>query len=163
MDVCATAHAEEHTLENGRISIKGRCDYQVIHFLDGEYACKTISAPFKYDIDCKAIDNDSPKKYFTKINAASSKARSDGERLFLDSELEFDVFVLDECEATLLSEMIFTQSRDKHNDELLLCYPDREATLWSVAKKYGEPVSAIKKRNSISETDTAIKRRFLVI
>ncbi|MBO5715153.1 MAG: DUF3794 domain-containing protein [Clostridia bacterium] len=163
VDVCATAHPEEYSLDNGRLSIKGRCNYQLIHHLDGEYACKNLSAPFKYELDCKFSDNNSLKKYLTYIHVTSSKARCDAERLFLDCELGFDVFALDEGDATLLSEMIFTQSRNKQKSELLLCYPDRDATLWSVAKQYGEPMQAIRKRNSIPENENIPKRRYLVI
>ena len=164
LDTTAVPHTDECSLKDGRLSIKGRCDYQLIYCLDGEYASKTLSAPFKYEIDCKCAHNHTlPASFFVNANINSAKARCDAERLFVDCELGFDVFALCESETTLLSEMIFGQARQNHKNELLICYPDREATLWSVAKQYGEPVSAIKKRNSISENDGTIKRRFLVI
>ena len=164
VDICASAHTEEYALQNGRLSIKGQCNYQLIHHLDGEYICKNFSMPFKYELDCKSCENNnSIKKYLVKATVTSSKARSDSERLFVDCELGFDVFATDEGDATLLSEMIFGHSINKQRSEILLCYPDRDATLWSIAKQYGEPVSAIKKRNAISENDETIKRRFLVI
>ena len=164
VDTSAIARADESGIKEGRIIIKGRCDYQIAYCLDGEYASKTLSAPFKYEIDCKcAPDLTSPFNLFVNTNVNSAKARYDAERLFVDCELGFDVFVLCEDEAPLLSEMIFGQTRQNHKNELLICYPDRDATLWSIAKQYGEPVSAIKKRNSIPENDGTIKRRFLVI
>lgn len=164
LDTTAVPHADECSLKDGRLSIKGRCDYQIIYCLDGEYGNKSISAPFKYEIDCKcSYDLTSPFYFFVNTNVNTAKSRCDTERLFVDCELGFDIFALCEGEATLLNEMIFGQTRQNHKNELLICYPDREATLWNVAKQYGESVSAIKKRNSISENDGTIKRRFLVI
>lgn len=164
VDTTALAEANECAIKDGHLVIKGKCDYQIIYCLDGEFASKNVSAPFKYELDCKYANKlSAPANLFVNANVNSAKSRCDAERLFVDCELGFDVFALCENEINLVSEMIFTQARQNHKNELLICYPDREATLWSVAKQYGEPVSAIKKRNSISDTDGTIKRRFLVI
>ena len=52
IDVCSNATAEELLAENGRIFIKGRCDHQLIYYHDGEYSCKDLRTPFKYELDC---------------------------------------------------------------------------------------------------------------
>ena len=164
IDVCANINTDEVCLEHNHISIKGKCNYQIIYYLDGEYACKDYSAPFKYEIDCKNNKNTCKDiKWWAQVGVSSTKARMDHEKIFIDSELGFDIFALEEGNINLISELILGQTRNEKDGELLLCYPERDATLWNVAKQYGKPLSKIKKRNSIPENETAVKRRFLVV
>lgn len=164
IDICANAIPEEVDFEKNRISIKGKCNYQIIYALDEEYSYKDYSAPFKYELDIKGANYgyEAPK-WWVQANVSSVRARTDSEKIFIDSELGFDIFTLDEGNMNLISELILGQARSKKEGELLLCYPERDASLWSVAKQYGKPIAKIKKRNSIPENESAIKRRFLVV
>ena len=56
-------------------------------------------------------------------------------------------------------------SHDDGNDlgDIILCYPDKEATVWTVAKQYGEPQKNIRAKNSIPENEDQIKKRYLII
>jgi hypothetical protein len=164
IDVYANAHTEEICFEKSKLCLKGKCDYTIIYLLEGDYSCKEVSVPFKYEAECK---NDLPikdsLKWWSRVDVSYPRARVDGERLFLDCELNFNVFALFEASITVLNEIIFGQSRNKSQSELRLCYPERGASLWSVAKEYGVPVSKIQKRNSIPENETSVNRRFLIV
>ena len=164
VDVASNATVEELNCENGRIFVKGRCDHQLIYHHDGEFACKDLRTPFKYEVDCKGdFTHNSPIKWDARVGVPVSKARCDVEHLYLDCELTFDICIRNEQDIELLSEMSFGESRNNASNELVLCYPDRDATLWSIAKHYGTEIEKIKKRNSLPDGDGAIKRRFLVV
>lgn len=164
IDVCANATIDDFCAENLRLIIKGKCDYQVIYHFDGEYSCKEVRAPFKYELSYKlAQENCENYKWWAHATPSFSKVRSDGQKLFIDCELFFNILAFTENSIMVLNEMIFGQARESRSGELLLCYPEQKSKLWTVAKQYGKPVSAIKKRNSLPENETEIKRRFLII
>ena len=51
----------------------------------------------------------------------------------------------------------------KPSGEMTLCYPEKNDSLWSVAKQYGERTDKIRNQNSISENNDISKKKFLVI
>jgi hypothetical protein len=115
-------------------------------------------------VDCKGdFDENSPLKWDIKLNVPVSKARCDLENLHIDCELAFDISIRKEQNINLLSEMSFGESRQNTDNELVLCYPERDASLWSIAKHYGKEIEKIKKNNSLHEENGAIKRRFLIV
>lgn len=164
IDITSNATVDELNCENGRICVKGRCDHQMIYHHDGEFACKDLRTPFKYELDCKGnFVPEVPIKWDARVGVPVSKARCDLEHLYLDCELAFDISTRNEQSIDLLSEMSFGEGRANASNELILCYPDRDSTLWSIAKHYGTEIEKIKKRNSLPEGDGTIKRRFLVV
>jgi hypothetical protein len=130
VDITSSATVEELNCENGRAFIKGRIDHQLIYHQDNEFACKDLRTPFKYAVDCKGdFDENSPLKWDIKLNVPVSKARCDLENLHIDCELAFDISIRKEQNINLLSEMSFGESRQNTDNELVLCYPERDASL----------------------------------
>ena len=60
-------------------------------------------------------------------------------------------------------DMSFGDRHAKTSGELVLCFPERDADVWSVAKLYGESQRKIRLQNSIAEGETCIKKKFIVI
>lgn len=164
IDVSSRPTINELNWENEKLILTGVCEHQLIYHLDEEYSAKELSAPFRYEIDMRSFAN-SPSilKWNASACASHSRARCDGERLFIDCELNFGVSLQKETKISVLDEMILGERVDKCSGELLLCYPDKEATLWSVAKQYGIPQRKIKAQNSIPENEQIIKKKFLII
>ncbi len=164
VDVTAKSNINEFALENGKFIFKGMNDYQLLYSLEDEYSSITISTPIKYEVDTRiALDASEKYKWRAEANVSSVRARLDGERLFVDCELNMSVMLNCENKIELLSEMIFGEYLKKPSGDILLCYPDKEATVWTVAKQYGEPQKNIRTKNSIPENEDQIKKRYLII
>lgn len=164
IDVFARCNINELTNDNGKLVLKGTNDYQLIYFLDGEYASIPLASPVKYELECRsAAKSECILCWQASAVSSSARARHDGERLFVDCELNLTLAIKGEEQISILDEMIFSEYLDKANGEMLLCYPERGATVWSVAKHYGESQKSIRAKNSIPEAEEQIKNRFLVI
>lgn len=164
IDILGKCNITELEAENGRFVFKGMNDYQLIYFLDGEYSSISFNAPIKYELDSRTpINSEKQFMWRTNIEASSIRARHDGERLFLDCELNISVLLNCENKIDFLDEIIFGEYLKKSSSEILLCYPDKEATVWSVAKQYGEPQKSIRIKNAIPENEEQVKKRYLII
>ena len=164
IDICGKSNLNEFMHENGKFIFKGTNDYQILYTVDGEYSSTTVSAPVKYSLDARIpLDLNKEFKWQVESNASNVRARHDGDRLFIDCELNMN-FVLDcENKIEVLDEMMFGEYLKKPCGDILLCYPDKDATVWSVAKHYGEPQKSIRVKNSIPDNEEQIKKRYLVI
>ena len=164
VDITGKSNVNEFSCENGRLIFKGINDYQIVYCLDGEYSSASISAPIKYEVDTKNTSfQDKSFKWLAECSASSVRARHDGERLFVDCELNLSLILNCENKIELLDEMMFGEYLKKSSGEILLCYPDKEATVWSIAKQYGEPQKSVRSKNSIPENEEQIKKRYLII
>lgn len=164
IDISGKCTVNEVTGENGKLVFKGNNDYQLIYSLDGEYSSLSLSAPLRYELDSKSFNAaEKEVKWLICENISSLRARHDGERLFVDSEINLCIVLDCENKIEILDEMVFGEYLKKANSEILLCYPEKSATVWSVAKQYGEPQKALRAKNSIPETEDQIKKRYLVI
>ena len=164
IDVNGKSNINEFTHENGKLIFKGTNDYQLLYCLDGEYSSASISAPVRYALDTRnALDLSKEFKWRAESSVSSVRARHDGERLFIDCELNLSLLFDSENNIEILDEMMFGEYLNKPVGDIILCYPEKEATVWSVAKRYGEPQKSIRLKNSIPENEEQIKKRYLVV
>jgi hypothetical protein len=71
--------------------------------------------------------------------------------------------MIEKYQINLLHTVNLGELLQKSNGELTLCYPHNAASLWSIAKQYGEPMETIRAKNSVSETNDISKKKFLII
>ena len=151
-------------LENGKTALLGSCQYQVLTYLNGEYSMYEASSPLRYECD---IRTQSPTKdiklMLSMSNVISSRARNDGEHLFVDCEICFSNSLIEKYQIELLRTVILGESLQKSTGEMTLCYPHGTTSLWNIAKQYGEPIDTIRSKNSVSETNDISKKKFLII
>ncbi len=164
IDVISRHTVDDASAENGKISLRGTGYYQIIYTADGEYASRELSAPFKYSVDCHFRPSaDGELKWSAYANCTSARARSDGERLFIDAELNIGISAYEESELRMLSEITFGEATKKARGEIVLCYPASDENLWSIAKRYGVRRTDIIQKNSLSDEISAASKKFLVI
>ena len=164
VDIFGKANINELEIENDKLVFKGITDYQLIYFLDGEYSSINITSPLKYAIDCHSFPKlPNPIKWYAESSVSTLKARNDAERLFVDCELNLSLTLTCENKIEILDEMVFGKFLNKDRAEILLCYPEKNTPLWSVAKQYGEPLRSIRHKNTLPENENIVKRRYLVI
>lgn len=163
VDCTANAKISELTMENGKLALLGECVYHLI-FADGaEYHSREITLPFKYDLDMRDTPKDNTLAHWNAHTSVSnSRAKSDGERIFLDCELGFCFFIQSMQSVQVLDTLALGDALEKDDGVLTFCYPDAHADLWDVAKRYGEPVDKLKTQNGLSSEDISGKR-FIII
>lgn len=164
IDIVGKCNIGEFEKENGKLIFKGSNDYILLYFLDGEYSSISLNAPVRYELDSKGkLDFEKAFKWYAESSVYSVRARHDGERLFVDCELNLGMILNFENKIEILDEMIFGEYLKKPCGEILLCYPEKDATVWSVSKQYGETQKNIRTKNSIPETENQVKKRYLII
>lgn len=164
IDIEAKAHLHSFNVENGKVVLLGECYYQVVFCLNGEYSAYEFTSPLRYELDLRtALSEYDLKLLYTIANVISSHARSDGERLFIDCEVNFCLSLYAKHKIVLLKEMTLGEKLLKSTGEMTLCYPSKNSSLWSVAKQYGIPVQKLRDKNGLSENDGIFKRKYLVI
>ena len=136
----------------------------MVHCLNGEYAPAEASSSFRYEMDLRSVSGECEVKCLNAIaNAVSCRARHDGDRVLIDCEINFCISLLEKYRIELLKEMKFLEKLSKPSGEMTLCYPEKNDSLWSVAKQYGERIDKIRTQNSIPENNDISKKKFLVI
>ena len=164
IDTVAKSSINELCIENEKLVFKGNNAFQVIYFIDGEYSSLSLASPIRYEIDCRSAPAyNKAIKWCVEASTSTVRARHDGERLFLDSELNLSIIIMNEASIEVLSEMIFGEYINKSCGEILLCYPNKNATVWSIGKQYGEPQKKLRNKNAIPETEEYAKKRYLII
>lgn len=164
IDVFGTSVVDETTLEAGKLTISGYTSYQIVYCLDGEYASCEARVPFRYSADCRTSAGSArDMRCIASAQCISTRARSDGERLFLDSELSFCIWADLEMRLTGVSEIIFGEPLQRQRAQMTLCYPQRDATLWSIGKHYGVRCATLMEKNSLSREELPADKKFLII
>lgn len=163
VDCTANAKIGELTMDNGKLSLLGECVYHLI-FADGtEYHSREITLPFKYDLDMRdTLKGNELSHWNAHTTVSNSRAKSDGDRLFLDSELNFCFFIQSVQNVKVLDDVLLGDRIERDEGVLTLCYPDAHAELWDVAKRYGEPMDKLKAQNGLADENISGKK-FIII
>ena len=159
----ARANVLELCFENGKSHLKGECLYQVTYFYDGEYALASANAPFKYEIELHNAQNEQKLHFGACANPVFVRSRCDGERLFVDCELNLNLFLQNESHIEILKEFSIGEKCAVHSNEIVLCYPEKDATIWQIGKHYKQSIKKIKSQNGLNENDLVPKTKFIVV
>ena len=164
VDAYAKPQISEVALEHGKVFLIGKTDYQIIYHHDGEYASASLSSPVRYEVKLNSAVNEGDKiRWLACCDVVSLRTRCDGERLFIDTELEFNCIMQRENEISVLCELVLGERVSKPDGEIVLCYPKIGDTIWNVAKKYKKSVRELKSINSIADSETVVKSKYLVV
>ena len=149
VDVSGVANVEEYCFDDGRIKLNGRSRYSVICEKDGEYSVADIEVPFKYDCEGDAEDA------LAIAEVINARARIDGERIGIDAEISLCTQSWKNGRQTVLDGVSFGEEYDERGGDCVICYPSRDDSLWSVAKRYGAPLDDIRDINQLPNDRTA--------
>jgi hypothetical protein len=134
--------------EKGRLYWNGKCRYQVIVQGEDEIGLREFEVPFRYEAEVGTPA--SPTDHDTAVEMISCRARMDGERIGVDAELAVASAVRGEEKVRVVSQVCFGNPVAKNSSAYTVCYPAREDTLWSVAKRYCRPVEQLSEQNGLS-------------
>ena len=141
--------------EKGKLIFWGECNYQLVCLTNGEYSVCELSSPIKYELDQRNAANETEiKLIFGLVNVASTKARCDGERIFIDSELNFCISTKSQYKISSLKGMTLGEKFSHPKGCMTLCYPKNNLSLWDIAKKYGVKPQKLREKNKVKALET---------
>lgn len=138
--------------EHGKYYLIGRCRAQAVLFDTEEICAQEFELPFRYEAEGT---DETVKDYDATVTVLSCRARLDGERIGVDAELSVCLTARGESSFEMLTEAYFGEALARSNAVYTICYPSREDTLWSIAKRYHRPVSAIADTNNLAGAPAA--------
>lgn len=151
VDVCGSAEAEQMHWESGKCTLSGTGHYIVLMADGSEVSAHEIAMPWKYEFDCER----EPVGWHAHMQVLSCRARVDGERIGVDAELACAARTWDTSEVSVLREVAFGDAAASRSGAFVVCYPASDDSLWSVAKRYGTALSAVRAANGLDDTAPA--------
>ena len=93
--------------------------------------------------------------YNASVSPISCRARVDGERISVDAELAVMLTTRTEQTCRMLASASFGDAVGGVGATYTICYPTREDTLWSVAKRYHRSVGELMTVNHLADAPMA--------
>ena len=162
IDCQSNVKIESCKLENNKFTLLGKTELNLIYYHDGEYGSKLHTLPLKYELDNRAHTDGGEIVCSLRADCISTRARSDGERIFVDQELQFCILLQAKKKLCLLERLEFGEKLARKSADITLCYPSKDATLWDVSKRYCKSPNKIRAKNSISGDDIS-KKRYIIV
>ena len=138
--------------ESGKYRLAGKARCQAVLTENGELSVQEFEIPFRYECDGTG---DQVIDYNATVDLISCRARVDGERIGVDAELTVGISTRGESRFRMLSQAKFGEAVAHRDAVYTICYPAREDTLWSVAKRYHRSVDVISEINSLAGAPAA--------
>ncbi len=151
-DLSGTVMLGETECERGKYYLSGRCRFHVILCGDGELSAQELEVPFRYEMEGS---DQAPTDTDATVDLISCRARIDGERIGLDAELAVSAALTADLPVKLLTEVALGSELSSRHSAFTVCFPAREDTLWSVAKRYHIPVADLLARNDLADAPAA--------
>lgn len=114
---------------------------------EAEYSSVTIPVPFK----CEAPVSNMAKRYsgYAYADVTGLRVRCDKDGISADAEVYLSAFIEGEDEIRSVDEVSLCEQNVQKRDEIVVYYPDKNETLWSVAKKYRVPWGELARDNAL--------------
>jgi len=140
VDVCGSTSVQDVVCEDGKIIFKGSCKYNIICLLDGEYSYCEARVPFR----CECEGEGRIDSFDACVEVLNCRARSDGDFLNVDAELELACTAIENVETPMLESASFGDDINEVSGVWTVCYTNGEDTLWDIAKRYGVSCEDVK-------------------
>lgn len=150
VDVAGTVCPEAYSFEEGRCIVNGRAKYDLILMKENEYSSQSIEFPFRYACPAPNKLSEALTDALFEGEVVSARARVDGERIGIDSEISMSGGAWETAQTKLLDSVSFGDEIVRRVGEYTVCYPSRGESLWSVAKRYGAPIDSVIAGNKLS-------------
>ena len=152
VDLSGSATLGAPEVEKGKYRFMGKCRFHAVLSDGEELSAQEFEVPFRYELEG---GKELPTDCEITVDVISCRGKPDGERIGVDAELAIAVSLCGKGEIHVLSEAIFGEEWKPRGAVYVVCYPDRDDTLWSVAKRYHCPVSELSERNHLASAPSA--------
>ena len=146
IDAVGVAIPEEYHFESDKCMVEGRARFSVLYQKEGEYAVSEVEMPFRYELKTQG----EMSRATVETRVVSVRTRMDGERLGIDAEIGVCGFVRQMKEEKMLDSVSFGEEIGRSKGDFVICYPAKDDSVWSVAKRYGTPLKRVIENNGLS-------------
>ena len=133
------------SFEKGKWVVTGDTKISLLSKEGGEYAAHELSLPFRYETDG---NGGTPVLSAVEVMPTAIKTRADGGRLSLECEMAVTARIAVEESIEALHRVEFREPVKKPR-EMVVTFPERGESLWSVAKRYHAPVGELARKNAV--------------
>lgn len=137
--------------EDDKYIFDGNARFSVISQQESEYLCTELNLPFRYETD-GAFEGD-VSSFGGAADVVSMRVSNDGTSFGIDAEIALCAHCIGRKNISAVVEAEFSDAVEKDANALIVCYPSRDDTLWTVAKRYKVAPSKI---NGDPQTDKYI-------
>jgi hypothetical protein len=151
--VAGVATVERVEWDKDRFVMSGKCRYSLILLHDGEMTTKDVELPLRF------VSEHAPRAaklgYEAQVQVLMAKGRLDDRNLTIDAELGIGMRLWDEEALSVVTATTVGERLEAVRDEMVLCYPSREDTVWSVGKRYHAPLETLITSNRLTDEKRA--------
>lgn len=140
--------------DRGKIRLSGKCRFRLVLAAGEDYTVQEVEVPVRYETDGAAAGAVITASELT-AEVIGCRARIDGEKLSLDAELAVSGTLRGERVESVLVEAVQGEQWQAPGAVFTVCYPAKDDTLWSVAKRYHVPVSDLSAKNALASAPAA--------
>lgn len=151
IDADATATVENVTFEKGRRILTGDTRIGLLVKEGGEYAAHDLTIPFRYETEG---EGGVPALRSAEAIPTSVRARIEGGRLSVECETAVSARICAEGRLQALTRAELGEPVTKPR-EMVVAFPERGESLWSVAKRYHVPVGTLARNNAVAVSVSA--------
>ena len=152
IDTSGTATVDGVEQDRGKCFVTGKCRFQMIFSENGDLSAHELEVPFRYETD--GMD-DAPTDSDLRADLLSVRVRADHERVAVDAELAVSAAFRSAHSANVLSDVRFGAEIPAQGAVCTICFPARDDTLWSVARRYHAPLAALSAKNRLPAASAA--------
>lgn len=150
LDISGETRYAKMRRERGMCQLAGTAVFWVLlRNPDGEMSSAEIELPFRYE-----TDGGNASDCCADTHILTCRGRIDGERIGIDAEIAVAARFWSNTPITVLDKASFDGETVPRRGEYVLCYPAPNDTLWSVAKRYMRPISAVSAGNPLPTADS---------
>lgn len=140
VDMTCKPYVEKAECDKGRHIITGGAKYSILLDTNGEFSSYDLTLPFKYET---AATDKEVAEYDTDLQLLSTLGRIESGNLCIDTEFSINTLFMGKRDITSVCDVSFGDELGRSANEIIICYPAPDDTVWSVAKKYAVPVKKI--------------------
>ena len=159
IDITLSPSVTSLECDHGKCYLNGRCRAHVILTDGEELSAQEFDLPFRYETDSSGAE---VSDYDAVVDPISCRTRVDGERISVDAELAVSLATRTNSYVEMLTDAKFGEEISRPGAVYTVCYPSREDTLWSVAKRYHRAVNSISQINNLANSPAADSRESLM-
>lgn len=152
VDADGTVTLGDVETERGKCRIGGKCRFRLILATEDDYTVQEVEVPVRYETDGGA---EAVTASELSAEVIGCRARIDGEKLALDAEIAISGTLRGERVASVLTEAAVGAAWQAPGAVFTVCYPAKDDTLWSVAKRYHVPVADLCTKNALAQAPAA--------
>ena len=133
--------------EQGKVSLTGTLKCDLLLKSDG-YTNQSYTLPFKFEKNIENCISDPYNEYSVKI--ARCSVDIDKNKIFINVELIINIMLAERCEYRYVTAVETEGIAQADTTPMIIYYPDKNDSLWDVAKKFRSTCADIKSANGIT-------------